>query len=95
MGGKIHRMADHSVAFGARDELHQRQVIVNLCCNVLLVLPHQTLVSLAICSVLFRCAYELLFVNGKGQKSSTVHLSGKIVEQCNSLRRRKGVHDRC
>ena len=50
-------MADHSVV--ARNELHESEVSQSLC-FVLIMLPQRSLASWSICSVLFRCAYELL-----------------------------------
>ena len=50
-------MADHSVV--ARDELHESEVSeASMICFDLL--PQKTLALSSICSVLFRCAYELL-----------------------------------
>ena len=46
-------MANHSVV--ARDELHESEVS-----EALKMLPQKTLALSSICSVLFRCAYELL-----------------------------------
>ena len=88
-------MADHSV--GARDELHESEASEALmfcfdnASQKVLLCRRSGLFYLAVATSC--CVSEL---HEKGYKFSTVRLLslGKIVDQSNSLRRRKGVHDR-
>ena len=88
-------MADHSV--GARDEFHESEASKAwMFCfdnaspgrKILLRRRSDLFYFATTCCVSER--------REKRYKSSTVRLSslGKIVDQCNSWRRRKGVHDR-
>ena len=92
----IHRMQIWRTTWSSPGTSYMKARLVSLRCFVLKVLPQKTLALSSLCSVLFRCAYELLCFWMRREGIEIFHLSplGKIVDQCNSSRWKKGVHDR-
>ena len=86
-------MADHSVV--TRDELHESEVSQSsmFCFDNA---SQKTLASSSIYSVLFRCAYELLFLNATRRDRNLPPFTSKGKYWINAIRRdeENGVHDR-
>ena len=77
--------------------MYMKARLVSLQWFVLTMLPQKTLASSSICSVLFDCACKLLCFWMQRERIEIFHCSPlnkwKIVDQCNSSRRRKGVKE--
>ena len=95
----IHRIQIWRTAWSAPCMSHMKARLVSLRCFVLAMFPQKVLLcrqsSLLYSPVATSCSVSEL--HKKGHKSSTIRLlcSGKIMDQYNLFRQRKGVHDCC